>query len=126
MLTQMCIFFWQITFSSVENTILVNSHRGKYSTLKKLKYACTEVYILQVQNILSVENVIFVNSHRGVYSLNNFFSCVKNTILVDLYRGVYSSGRKHIQVKAIQLESTHTSTEEIEKHSYRGVYSSGR
>ena len=108
MLAQICIFFWQITFSSVENTILVNSHGGKYSTLKKLKCACTEVYILQVENILSVENVIFVNSHRGVYYLDNFFSSVENTVLVDLYRGVYSSGRKHIQVKAIPLESTHT------------------
>ena len=95
MFAQMCIFFWQITFSSVKNTILVNSHRSKYSTLKKLKYVCTEVYILQVKNILSVENVIFVNSQRGVYSLDNFFSSVENTILVDLYRGVYSSGRKH-------------------------------
>ena len=34
MLAQMCIFFWQITFSSVENTILVILHRGKYSKLK--------------------------------------------------------------------------------------------
>ena len=90
MLAQMCIFLWQITFSSVENTILVNSHRGKYSTLKKLKYACTEVFILQVENVLSVENAIFVNSHRDVYSLDNFFSSEGNTILVDEYRGVYS------------------------------------
>ena len=90
MLAHICIFFWQITFSSVENTILVNSHRGKYSTLKKLKCACTEVYILQVENILSVENVIFVNSHRGVYYLDNFFfKCRKHRFSRPVQRCIF-------------------------------------
>ena len=48
-LCRRCIIFWWKTISSVGNTILVNLY--KYFSMKKLKNTCTEVYILQVDNI---------------------------------------------------------------------------
>ena len=71
-LAQRYIFFWYITFSSVENTILVNLHRGKYSSLKKnWKNNCTEVYILVVDNSFKCRKNIWANSHRVKYSSIN-------------------------------------------------------
>ena len=74
------------------NTILVNLHKGKYSSIKKIENICTEVYILRVEAILSVEYTILVNSHKGKYSsMKKIIEKFENY----LHRGEYSTSSRH-------------------------------
>ena len=79
----------------------MNSHRGKYSHIKKLKAQSTEMYILQVDKIFKCRNTITIFRVEDILS-------VENTILINSIKGKYSSVKK------------------IEKHLHRGLYSLGR
>ena len=125
----MCIFFWQITFSSVENTTLVNSHRGKYSSLKKLKNTRTEVYILKVEKSFKYRKHHFSQlAQRYIFFRQKAFLIVENAIFVNLHRGINSSLKK---LKTLPLrckffeQKTFLSVENIiSVSSHGGEYSS--